>query len=461
VVIRAPSIPGGWAFRGSVHGAVNAYQQALQRVPTSYLAFGGLGLERLTRLLSTQTNTIRGGVALPPDTNRFGAFLSLHHDTLAQFPLPLADVLAGRPGTNPTTVAEAAARNRRVLRQVTGIWARAFPSSADALGSYALALEMNGAVRQGGGDSSRSALTTIGAARRAARTSDQRIRLAIAEVRMRVKVSDFAGARSLADSLLRESRDASPTHARELAGLAALTGRIGRTIALLQRAPQDLVLDGERVELVAPLADTAGALLARASFGLSDSKTISLARRTGRLIDIWAEPRQRTAARAALIGVPASLAFPALGSAGLPEVSGVSDNLVVMQRAAVRHDTAAVIRAFAELQRYRLPDRSLGGVSIDGAFHEARALLMIGAREKAIAHLDASLESLETLGTLRLDQIPSATAIVRAMALRAELAAERGDRVRAKKWADATIALWSNADNDLRPIVERMREIVG
>jgi hypothetical protein len=45
------------------------------------------------------------------------------------------------------------------------------------------------------------------------------------------------------------------------------------------------------------------------------------------------------------------------------------------------------------------------------------------------------------------------------MALRAELAATRGDRAVARRWADAVIALWGDADQGLQPLVGRIRAL--
>jgi hypothetical protein len=42
------------------------------------------------------------------------------------------------------------------------------------------------------------------------------------------------------------------------------------------------------------------------------------------------------------------------------------------------------------------------------------------------------------------------------MALRAELAANRTDRVTAVRWARAVAVLWSDADSFLQPVARRM-----
>jgi hypothetical protein len=86
---------------------------------------------------------------------------------------------------------------------------------------------------------------------------------------------------------------------------------------------------------------------------------------------------------------------------------------------------------------------------------------MAGDTADAEHLLDLSLNALPTLGTGLLTEVPQAAAITRAMALRADLAARRGDRPTAKRWADGAAALWASAEPSLRPNLERMRRIAG
>jgi len=57
--------------------------------------------------------------------------------------------------------------------------------------------------------------------------------------------------------------------------------------------------------------------------------------------------------------------------------------------------------------------------------------------------------------------VPQAAAVTRAMALRADLAAHRGDRPLAIRWAAGVVALWGSAEPSLRPTVERMRRLAA
>jgi hypothetical protein len=59
------------------------------------------------------------------------------------------------------------------------------------------------------------------------------------------------------------------------------------------------------------------------------------------------------------------------------------------------------------------------------------------------------------------DDPTEAAGLVRAMALRAELAARAGDRSTARQWAEPVTILWLDADPELRPVVDRMRALAA
>ena len=115
LVVRDPASPSGWRFRGSYQAAVNAYRRALEIVPSVHLAFRGEAFSRLPQLLYTETNHIRQGYALTPDTVRFGAFPSMPRDTLEFVPWPIKAVLAAEPQAMPATLTAAVERNRELL----------------------------------------------------------------------------------------------------------------------------------------------------------------------------------------------------------------------------------------------------------------------------------------------------------------------------------------------------------
>ena len=82
-----------------------------------------------------------------------------------------------------------------------------------------------------------------------------------------------------------------------------------------------------------------------------------------------------------------------------------------------------------------------------------------GGTATAVRTLDAPLDSLVALHTATLQYLPLAGCVVRMMALRANLAAARGARPAAQRWARAVVTLWSGAEPALQPTVTQMRRI--
>jgi hypothetical protein len=131
------------------------------------------------------------------------------------------------------------------------------------------------------------------------------------------------------------------------------------------------------------------------------------------------------------------------------------------QWALAHHDTAWVRVALDSVKRGRGGRFSTGESTPDGAYLDARLLLAVGDTVSAIGTLDSPLDSLVGLHTWTLRYVPLAGCFVRMMALRATLAAARGERDVARRWGRAVVTLWSGAEPALQPVVARMRSIVG
>jgi serine/threonine protein kinase len=459
-VERDPASPSGWRFRSSYHAAVQAYRRALQLIPAAHRAFGQL--TRLSDLIFfTETNQFRGGFALAPDTQWFAAFPGLERDTLAFVPYPWNDVLAAKPEATPTTTTAAVAHNRAILRDIVAEWVRAFPNSAEANEALALLLEGTGDLTDTR-PSERSALATVRRARVAATESGQQLRLAMAEVRVLTKLEDFAGARRLADSALDAGTNPNSGAAEQLAGLAALTGRAHRTAQLLAHAAPDLTLeiDGRQVGVhPLSLARAAFALRGYAALGAPAESVTVLAHRVRLLIDASIEPQRRESMRHALLDHPTEWSLPLLRARsprrGTP---GERSGRLVW---ALDHRDTATIRATLDTMHAARSDLRPGDVAISGTYLEARVLLAIGDTGAATVLISRPLDALATLGTGLLDNVDQAAALVRAMALRADLATHARDEATAHRWARPVIALWGAADDrELQDIVARMRAMV-
>ncbi|MFL5461454.1 MAG: hypothetical protein ACJ8AY_12280, partial [Gemmatimonadales bacterium] len=461
LVVRDPASPSGWRFRGSYQGAVNAYRRALEIVPSVHLAFRGQGFSRLPQLLYTETNRIRPGYALTPDTVRFGAFPAMTRDTLEFVPHRIEAVVAAVPGAIPSTVTAAVSANRELMRDIATTWVTAFPRNADAHETLSLVLETLGEL-SAGQSKDYSALSEIRKARTLARDPAAAVRMVNGEVRLLLKSEHMSEARKLADSLLRANPNPMMENAQHLRGLAALVGHVNLAAQLQRRAAPDftfLAPDWHEIKVPLPLTDAALGLFAYASFGAPLDSIVALEHRVERLIPSSVPPDQRTSVRQALLDRPAVLAFPERGlrPAHRP---GVNDNyLLTLQWELATGDTVKLRQEFDQLRRLRAGLRP-GDVAFDATYQEARLLLAIRDTTAAIRLLDLTLNALPTLGVDLLDQLPQVTTLVRGMALRAQLAAQAGDSTEAKRRARDVLMLWADADPEVQSTLERMRSLV-
>jgi len=468
VVVPDPRSPSGWRFRSSYRAAAAAYRRALELVPAVHRAFTGIGTQRLMDLFYVETNVVRAG---PPDSTRpaapavrFGAFPSLDHDTLAFVPYPIAMVFGGRPEANPPSITLAVERNRQVLREIIQRWIDAFPASADAFEALSVVLETSGELTVDGGPRS-SALAAARRARALSNDAQQTSRLALVEIRLLAKLEQFARARALADSILSAAPAApDPMEAHRLAGLAALTGRVYRTAELLAlSAPVDtpMTWDGDPLpDTPVPVKEAALALLGYAALGGPVDSLRALKARVDRRVASWTGPTARERVRLAVLHVPVELAFPQLGLTDVHRADAGGDYVLEWQWALAHGDTARVRTERARLARLR-SHRRPGDVAVDGTYLEAVLLLQIGDSGAATQLLDLSLTALPTLGTYLLDQVPQAAALVRAMALRADLAGRAGDKTTAEHWARGVLDMWASADAPLAPTLASMRALAG
>ena len=290
-MVRDSASPSGWRFRGSYHAAINAYRRALEIVPSVHLAFRGQAFDRLPELLYTEPTHIRQGYALTPDTVRFGAFATMTRDTLEFVPRRLTDVVAAEPGAIPASVGAAVSHNREVMREIATTWVRAFPNRADAHETLALVLETLAELTVGRSKDF-SAVSEIRRARATATEPVQVLRLANMQVRFLVKSEQMGAARALADSVLQANPNPTLDDARQLRGLAALTGHVHRAAQLQRRAAPDytfLTPDWEAVTVPLPLTDAALGLFAYSAFGTPTDSLVALEQRVERLIPSYVQ----------------------------------------------------------------------------------------------------------------------------------------------------------------------------
>jgi DNA-binding SARP family transcriptional activator len=451
VVLPDPSSPSGWRFRSSYHRGVQAYSRALRAVPSSHLAFRGAGFARLTELLRTNEAVLRPGVAGGGVTAvRFASYPSLAGDTLAFVPWTMEDVASVRKETVPATRRAATGRNRQVLRTILVDWARAFPQSADAHEALTWGLEGLGEVRDVA-QGQPSAFSELARARALARDPEQRLRLNIGQIRLYVRVGEFPRARALADSTLRLWRTPGRREARALAPLAMLTGRVEQARALARAAAPEAQFfspRGQLVQVPVPLAQAHADAVLFAALGLhaeaAEAETALL-----RLAEAWIEPASRDPVHTALLNGPRRMSFPQNVARVRRLPLREPDFVVEMQQMLAAGDAAGARARLAALSEGRGARRP-GDLTLDFAFPEAELYLALGDTARALQELDRSLMALEALPISVLDRVEETAGLLRAMHLRAELAAARGDARTAARWRGALATLWSGGDARLR-----------
>jgi tRNA A-37 threonylcarbamoyl transferase component Bud32/tetratricopeptide (TPR) repeat protein len=455
VIVKSALSPSGYKFRSGYESAIRAYTRALTLVPTAHLAFAGVGFERLSGLLYTQSNQLRQGAA-DGDSAIWAAFPSLSNDTLAFVPYPYAEIATGK-AQRAATAAAAVSRNRTLLARLATGWTLELPRSATAFEALARALELDGHLG-GTGSQDSSALAALRHARSLATDSADRRRLGIMGTRLLLVSGDFAGARALADSIL-ASATTTPIEADALKAVAALTGRVHRTIELLRlEAPtvQFISMDNRLVQPPTPVAEAARALLGYASFGAPLDSLIAGKLHVDRAIDSYVQNDSRAMIREAVLNVPLTLAYPVAPALALQREGGGGDYLLEIQRAASKHDTASVHRLLRAVAKMRALGRP-GELSIYLTYQEASLLLQVGDTAGAVRQLDATLTALPTLNPYLLDHVQDAAFLVRAMALRSDIAANTRDQRTAERWGTAVSELWAGADAPLASVVARMK----
>jgi tetratricopeptide (TPR) repeat protein len=456
LVVRDAKSPSGLAFRSSYGAAANAYAHALRLVPSTHIAFGDTAFDRLSRLLGTERNVFRPGRGLEGDSIRYAAFPSLVHDTLAFIPYPLDEAL-GDPRRFPESNAAAVRRNQHMLRDVTNAWLDAFPASPTVLETHALVLETSGAVEPGG-TPKRSALDAVRQARRFTRDPVQALRLAVTEARLLLKLGDYRGTRAIADSVLAAAPDPPPALAALLVGPALLVGHVHRAAALAPIGFGDSLMDftaRERSAVMVP----AWSLLTYASMGGPRDSILTLSRRVNAAIDNYVAPEQREQVRSATLDGPAVEAFSEIGITERHRPGVNRLHLLRIQLDLARGNVAATRAALDSL--WALHRSWKTSLTVDGTYLDAALYASAGDTAAALQVLDAALLAPLNLDTYTLTWITLPANLVRAMILRARLAAAAGDRAAAAQWAAAVVALWSNADAAFQPVVDSMRALAA
>ena len=447
-VRRDARSPTGWSFRSSYNEAQRAWRQAFALLPAIYRDSRSGGLRGQQWLLWTATNRGRSGTALRPDTGVFMGHPAWQGDSLAFIPRPLADFSSGRAVVMPSLI-EAVTRQRLVFFDLATEWASAQPRNLEAREAVALALWSLG---------NPAAADSIRATRASARLVRDRIRLGVSEALMHLLRGphdslEVVLARVIADSVLTLESNESGIDPWDLSTLAALTGRATLAGRLARRTSPRTAW-----RLPASLSGDALALLAFAALGGPADSLLVLEARVAEGLATGVQAERLARERSEWLGRPVALAAFEAPFRSLATLVGTGDYLVDAGAAQLGGDTA---RTRSLLDRAA---RSRSGVQpadlmFEAIFPEARLLAAMGDQEAAARRLDPTLHDLRHTSLQFVSDPVGAGLLVRAMALRADLAHAAGDSATARLWGRTVHQLWSGSDPFLAPVVLRMQRL--
>jgi hypothetical protein len=451
LVLPNARTPSGWSFRSSYYSAASAYLSAL-KVDSG--VYGIFSTDKLEKLLPVSSNRARSGMSSAPTKTAFAAFPSLEPgDTIGFVPYPLTAFATLQK--NPRMDA-ALRRNADVLFKLARDWAKRFPSSATAQEALANAFEVRGDLGTGSPRTS-PVLRAIDSS--IALSGDKReiVKLQARRVRVLFKRGDFAGARLLADSLLRVSAtDASAGD--DLAWVAALTGRATLTSQFWLSALSTKQLSGE---IVPPaVAKNASDFFAFAALGVCGAPLMGAIARLDSALRNYVDSDIRAAVASDVSARASSMASPCTHGATALRLAAPTDWLQKAQQALARNDQSKT-RAFLDESPAAKGSGKPGDLSPDYMFQEAWLRAQIGDTAAAAAQLDAELGALPAFSSAVFGDVVGAASFPRAMAFRSEIAAKRGETSVARRWALALDALWGSADPPLRGLADRTKLSAG
>jgi hypothetical protein len=235
--------------------------------------------------------------------------------------------------------------------------------------------------------------------------------------------------------------------------LAALTGR-GSVLDHLSRRR------GANADwkVVPPLDGLALPLLMSSALGGPVDSLPLLERAVDRAITADVPPEDQEGERLAWLGRSATLAYPTHRARAILALAGRGDPLVDAMAADTRGDRATALALLSEAGRAH-ESVDPAEVSLEGLLPEAWLLARLQRPDEAVARLEPTLQSIARVPLDMMQDPVAAAALVRSMALRAQLANAATDARSAHRWAAAVRILWSGADSFLQPVVWQMQQL--
>ena len=448
-IVASPRTATGFAFRSRPEGAWRAFARALDLAPE---AIALVPYDKLRRYFPVEHNIIRFGTM---GTVTYTAWPYLDGDSVAFAP-SISATFANVPV--PPGYDGALRQNRDRLFALMERLTRRMPENALAFEGLTEVLEVRDEIT-GTPNGRYSALTALERARALSTTPDQRLRLAVADLRLHLKLGDFARSAATADSILAVQPPApTPAQALLLRGVAAYAGHADLA-ARLERLSPSRDLNGPAVPVPAtdePLAR----LLMRVALGICGDSVTALVRDVDQALASYVDPAHHAVVRDQLLERAAVLAAPC-DTARLAAQLHAPVAMVARaeQRLALgdRDGTRRILTAMNARRRVMRP----GGVSLEHVVIEAWLRDATGDPSSASARLDLALAALPTLSPVVVTEPVMAASVGRAMAYRAELAERLGDPSTAALWASRVLTIWAHADRDLDPTITRMHALTA
>jgi eukaryotic-like serine/threonine-protein kinase len=444
LVVPSAASPSGWRFRSSYGAAARAYTRAMQIEPRAHSVFP---FGRLQKLLPASATIVRAGKSEPPKGQIFLAYPSLEgiNDTLGFVPYPLSR-FATLPASAIRTHNAALDANAELLSEFTTTWTRQLPNDPAAFSARAEVLEISGDIA---GEPFEQTAVMRALLQVRALTNDAQpvFRTFVKEVWLRFKREEFGQARQLADSLLTAYPHPSTSEAEALLPLAALTGKLGKTVEL-SRASQPFLPASEDL-LPVQVRYAASELLINAALGICGDRISNLEQQLDEALVRYLPADRAQEMGGELMARPLSLTVHCTRGQSALRISDPKIRLYRTQRAYARGDTKRV-RALLDSAAVVASQGRPGDKSLDYTFQEAWIRVATGDTAIAIAVLDNVLGALPSFSSDNLQELGAAAASAQAMVLRSRLAAARGDMKTARQWARAASLLWETADPAVR-----------
>jgi serine/threonine protein kinase len=450
LVIRSPTSPSGWTFRSRYSDAADAYMLALRLDPGAHAIAAFDDLRALLPISSTQTRQGRSASGV-----RFAAYPAMIYDTSVFVPYDLGR-FANLPSQQTVAAKNAALQhNLDVLLDFTTDWTERSPQSASAFEALADVLEVRGEISEQN-VTGRSALTAVRRARDLAQNPHERVEAMTREAWLLFKQGGFSSASALADTIFAANPRPGVEDGKQLIGLSALTGKVTRTSEL---AALTNAFTGPGLDVPSQVRAIAASFFARAALGVCNDATFSIERKLDDEIAANVAENEEQALREAIKSRPLTMLAPCTGAQSSLKVRATM-RLLRMQQAFAKRDSRS-LGFLLDSATMDAKTQKPGDVSLDFTYQVAWLRAAAGDTAGATRQLDLALRALSSLSPMSIREVASAAAAGRAMALRAEIAAARGEKEERRKWSRAVADLWTTADPELQPVVSRMRAMAA